>query len=262
VIVVLHRFRFFINAKEFMIVFATTLMVCFGWFGVDLIQNGPSFLIEFLQRQIAIFSTSDADHGEPFFYHWWVLLLGCFPASVFFMKGMFVQVERKDQKMFKQWMVVLFWVTLLLFSIVKTKIVHYSSLCWFPLTALASMYLYDIFNNKVRRMHVVFKLLIGVIGILLSLVLIAIPFAVINKTAWVHLLEDPFARANLQAEVQWHWLDGIGGVVLLLGVLFYLFSKQNNLKTSLLFLTVTISCWYTSIIIVLLIHLGSDCAKN
>ena len=250
VIVVLHRFRFFINAKEFMIVFATTLTVCFGWFGVDLIQNGPGFLIEFLQRQIAIFSTSDADHGEPFFYHWWVLLLGCFPASVFFMKGMFVQVERKEQKMFKQWMVVLFWVTLLLFSIVKTKIVHYSSLCWFPLTAIASMYLYDIFNNKVRRMHLVFKLLIGVIGILLSLVLIAIPFALINKATWVHLLEDPFARANLQAEVQWHWIDGIGGIVLLIGVLFYLFSKQNNLKTSLLFLTVTISCWYTSIIIV------------
>lgn len=151
------------------------------------------------------------------------------------MKGMFVQAERKDQKMFKQWMVVLFWVTLLLFSIVKTKIVHYSSLCWFPLTAIASMYLSDIFNNKVRRMHIFFKLLIGIIGIILSLVLMAIPFALINKAAWVHLLDDPFARANLQAEVQWHWLDGVGGIVLLIGVLFYLISKQNNLKTSLLF---------------------------
>ena len=250
VFVVLNRFRFFINAKEFMIVFAATLIVCFAWFGIDLIQNGPSFLIEFLQRQIAIFSTNDADHGEPFFYHWWVLLLGCFPASIFFMKGMFVQVERNEQKMFKQWMVILFWVTLILFSIVKTKIVHYSSLCWFPLTAIASMYLSDIFNNKVRRMHIVFKLLIGSIGFLLSLVLIAIPFALMNKAAWVHLLEDPFARANLQAEVQWHWLDGIGGGVLLLGVLFYLFSKQNKLKTGLLFLSVTLCCLYTTVMVV------------
>ncbi len=250
VVVVLNRFRFFINGKEFVTIFVTTLIVCFAWFGVDLIQNGPSFLIEFLQRQIAIFSTNDADHGEPFFYHWWVLLLGCFPASIFFMKGIFVQMERNEQKMFKQWMVVLFWVTLLLFSIVKTKIVHYSSLCWFPLTAIASMYLYEIFTDKVRRMHMVFKMLIGIIGILLSLVLIAIPYALMNKAAWVHLLEDPFARANLQADVQWYWWDGFGGCILLLGVLFYLFSKQNKLKTILLFLSVTLCCLYTSVMIV------------
>jgi len=250
VVVVLNRFRFFINGKEFIAIFVTTLLVCFAWFGVDLIQNGPSFLIEFLQRQIAIFSTNDADHGEPFFYHWWVLLLGCFPASIFFMKGMFIQMERNEQKMFKQWMGILFWVTLLLFSIVKTKIVHYSSLCWFPLTAIASFYLYEIFTGKVRRMHIVFKLLIGIIGFLLSLILIAIPFALVNKAVWIHLLEDPFAKANLQANVQWYWWDGLGGCVLLLGVLFYLFSKKNQLKTSLLFLSVTVCCLYTSVMIV------------
>ena len=250
VVVVLNRFRFFINGKEFIAIFVTTLLVCFAWFGVDLIQNGPSFLIEFLQRQIAIFSTNDADHGEPFFYHWWVLLLGCFPASIFFMKGMFIQMERNEQKMFKQWMGILFWVTLLLFSIVKTKIVHYSSLCWFPLTAIASFYLYEIFTGKVRRMHIVFKLLIGIIGFLLSLILIAIPFALVNKAVWIHLLEDPFAKANLQANVHWYWWDGIGGGVLLLGVLFYLFSKKNQLKTSLLFVSVTVCCLYTSVMIV------------
>ena len=250
VVVVLNRFRFFINGKEFIAIFVTTLLVCFAWFGVDLIQNGPSFLIEFLQRQIAIFSTNDADHGEPFFYHWWVLLLGCFPASIFFMKGMFIQMERNEQKMFKQWMGILFWVTLLLFSIVKTKIVHYSSLCWFPLTAIASFYLYEIFTGKVRRIHIVFKLLIGIIGFLLSLILIAIPFALVNKAVWIHLLEDPFAKANLQANVQWYWWDGLGGGVLLLGVLFYLFNKKNQLKTSLLFLSVTVCCLYTSVMIV------------
>ena len=250
VVVVLNRFRFFINGKEFIAIFVTTLLVCFAWFGVDLIQNGPSFLIEFLQRQIAIFSTNDADHGEPFFYHWWVLLLGCFPASIFFMKGMFIQMERNEQKMFKQWMGILFWVTLLLFSIVKTKIVHYSSLCWFPLTAIASFYLYEIFTGKVRRIHIVFKLLIGIIGFLLSLILIAIPFALVNKAVWIHLLEDPFAKANLQANVQWYWWDGLGGGVLLQGVLFYLFSKKNQLKTSLLFLSVTVCCLYTSVMIV------------
>jgi 4-amino-4-deoxy-L-arabinose transferase-like glycosyltransferase len=261
VIVVLNRFRFFINIKEFMVVFLTTILVCFAWFGIDLIQNGPTFIIEFLDRQIAIFSTSDADHGEPFFYHWWVLLLGCFPASIFFMKGMFVNVNKLEQKTFKQWMLVLFWVTLLLFSIVKTKIVHYSSLCWFPLTAIASMYITDAYEKNGSKLNLILKGLMAFVGILLSMVFIILPFAIMNKDRWINLIGDPFAKANLQAQVQWYWTDGLGGLMLLFGILFYLISKQYKLKTGLLFLTVTLCCLYTSIMIVPKIEAISQAAN-
>lgn len=250
VIVVLNRFRFFINVKEFMIIFLTTLFVCFTWFGIDLIQHGPTFLIEFLERQIAIFSTNDADHGEPFFYHWWVLLLGCFPASIFFIKGMFIKTDTSNQKGFKQWMLVLFWVTLLLFSIVKTKIVHYSSLCWFPLTAIASMYITEAFSKNNLKLHVALKALLAFVGIILSAIFIILPFALMNKERWVNFVDDPFAKGNLAAQVQWFWFDGLGGFILLLGVLFYLLSSQNKLKTSILFLSVTICCLYTTLMIV------------
>lgn len=250
VIVVLNRFRFFINVKEFMIIFLTTLFVCFTWFGIDLIQHGPTFLIEFLERQIAIFSTNDADHGEPFFYHWWVLLLGCFPASIFSIKGMFIKTDTSNQKGFKQWMLVLFWVTLLLFSIVKTKIVHYSSLCWFPLTAIASMYITEAFSKNNLKLHVALKALLAFVGIILSTIFIILPFALMNKERWVNFVDDPFAKGNLSANVEWFWFDGLGGIILLLGVLFYLLSSQNKLKTSILFLSVTICCLYTTLMIV------------
>ena len=250
VVVILNRFRFFISGKEFMMVFFTTLIVCFAWFGVDLIQNGPSFLMEFLQRQIAIFSTSDADHGEPFFYHWWVLLLGCFPASIFFITGMFVSLNQQKQKMFKLWMLILFWVTLLLFSIVKTKIVHYSSLCWFPLTAIASMYITQIFDKKQGRLPIALKLLLGFVGFLLALVLIVIPFALMHKQQWINRVEDVFAKANLQADVQWSWMDGIGGLILLFGIIYYLVRKQNELKITGLFISMTFCCLYTSVVLV------------
>jgi 4-amino-4-deoxy-L-arabinose transferase-like glycosyltransferase len=250
VIVVVNRVQFFINGKEFMVVFAICLIVCFAWFGVDLLQNGPGFLIEFLQRQIAIFSTSDADHGEPFFYHWWVLLLGCFPASIFFMKGMFVHLDRKEQKMFKQWMLILFWVTLLLFSIVKTKIVHYSSLCWFPLTAIASMYLAELFDKKNSRLPLLLNILLVFIGVLLAFILIAIPFALMHKELWINWVEDVFAKSNLEANIQWYWKDGLGGMILLGGILFYTFHKQIHSKINILFLSMTICCLYTSVVIV------------
>jgi 4-amino-4-deoxy-L-arabinose transferase-like glycosyltransferase len=250
VVVVLNRFRFFINVKEFMVIFLTTLLVCFTWFGIDLIQHGPTFLIEFLERQIAIFSTNDADHGEPFFYHWWVLLLGCFPASIFFMKGIFIKTDTSNQKGFKQWMLVLFWVTLLLFSIVKTKIVHYSSLCWFPLTAIASIYITEAFSKNNLKLHVALKALLAFVGILLSTIFIILPFALMNKERWVNFVDDPFAKGNLVAQVQWFWFDGLGGFILLLGVLFYLLSNQTKLKTSILFFSVTICCLYTTLMIV------------
>ncbi len=249
VFVLLNQFNFYIKLKEFFAVLLSSLLVCFAWFGVDLIQHGTGFISEFIQRQIAIFSTSDADHGEPFFYHWWVLLLGCFPASIFFMKGMFIKTAHPLQRIFKQWMVILFWVTLLLFSIVKTKIVHYSSLCWFPLTALAAYYVYNTYKKTDFKLHIILQILLGIVGFALGILLTAIPFVLMNKDKWVNKIDDVFARANLQADVHWYWWDGIGGIILLMGVVFYLSGKNVKLKTSLLFTSVTVCCLLSSIIL-------------
>ncbi len=249
VFVVVNRFKFFITLKEFTAIVAAAFVVCFMWFGVDFIKNGPTFLIEFTQRQIAIFSTSDADHGEPFFYHWWVLLVGCFPASIFFMKGMFINSGNAQQKVFKLWMLILFWVTLLLFSIVKTKIVHYSSLCWFPLTFLAALCVYEIWEKRIAKLHIGLNILIGIVGILMGTLIAAIPFVLMQKDKWIVKVEDVFAKGNLQANVQWVWTDGIGGLLLLAAVIFYLIGKNRFLKTSLLFAGVTACCLLTAVII-------------
>jgi hypothetical protein len=247
--VVTHKFKFYISLKEFLTIIVAAFLVCFAWFGVDFIKNGPTFLIEFTERQIAIFSTNDADHGEPFFYHWWVLLVGCFPASIFFMKGMFIQGGNQQQKIFKQWMVILFWVTLLLFSIVKTKIVHYSSLCWFPLTFLAALCVYEIWENRINKLHVALNSLIGLVGLLLGTFITAIPFVLMQKNKWVHLVDDVFARGNLQANVHWVWTDGIGGMILLAAVVYFLLGKNKVQKISVLFAGVTFCCLLTAVII-------------
>ncbi len=247
--VLTQRFKFYVSLKEFLTIVAAAFIVCFAWFGVDFVKNGLTFLIEFTQRQIAIFSTNDADHGEPFFYHWWVLLIGCFPASLFFMKGMFVDSGNNEQKKFKLWMLILFWVTLFLFSIVKTKIVHYSSLCWFPLTFLAALCVYEIWEKRIAKLHIVLNSLIGIVGLLLGILITAIPFVLMQKNKWVHLVDDVFARGNLQANVHWVWTDGIGGMILLVAVLFYLFGKDKIKKISFLYAGVTICCLLTAVLI-------------
>ncbi len=249
VFIIFHKGKFFITWKDFLAIFISAFMVCFAWFGIDLIEHGPKFIIEFTQRQIAIFSTSDADHGQPFFYHWWVLLIGCFPASIFFIRGHLVSNGNTAQRVLKLWMIILFWVTLLLFSIVKTKIIHYSSLCWFPLTFLAALFVYDYWEKRILKLHIVLKILFAIVGLLLGIVITALPFVLMMKDKWVHLIDDEFARGNLQANVQWNWFDGIGGVLLLSAVINFLISKNIVLKTQLLFASITVCCLLTAVII-------------
>jgi len=95
-------------------------------------KNGPDVLHDFLQYQLDLFKNPVAGHGQPFWYHPLILLVGCFPASIFAIKGFFIpNTSLPDpQKRLLLWMKILFWVVLILFSIVKTKIVHYSSLCY------------------------------------------------------------------------------------------------------------------------------------
>ncbi|MCZ2222962.1 MAG: glycosyltransferase family 39 protein [Chitinophagales bacterium] len=249
VFIIIHKGKFFITWKDFVVILISAFLVCFAWFGIDLIEHGPKFIIEFTQRQIAIFSTSDADHGQPFFYHWWVLLIGCFPASVFFIRGHLVSNGNTAQRALKLWMIILFWVTLLLFSIVKTKIIHYSSLCWFPLTFLAALFVYDYWEKRILKLHIVLKILFSIVGLLLGIVITALPFVLMMKDKWVHLIKDEFARGNLQANVQWNWFDGIGGLLLLAAVINFLISKNNVLKTQLLFASITVCCLLTAVII-------------
>jgi len=244
--VVTHRFQLFLQWKELLLIIISAFVVCFAWFGVDLLQNGPKFLIEFTERQIAIFSTSDAGHGQPFFYHWVVLLIGCFPASIFFIKGMWVRTEHQHEQAFKQWMVILFWVHLLLFSIVKTKIVHYSSLCWFPLTFLAALAVQTYWRKENKFLTRGYRIAIGTLGLLLGIIFTALPFIMMQKDAWVHLVDDVFARGNLAAQVSFSWLDGIGGYAILGATLYFFVTRNKQLATQLLFVAMGLCCFITS----------------
>ncbi|MBU3743513.1 MAG: glycosyltransferase family 39 protein [Sediminibacterium sp.] len=238
-----------ISGKAFFIISITCFITCFAWFGWDLIQHGPLFMQEFIQRQVAIFSTSDADHGEPFFYHWWVLLLGCFPASIFFIDGLRFSADNSAGYLFKKWMTTLFWVTLILFSLVTTKIIHYSSLCWYPLTFIATCSVYQILCKQRNRLPILLKSLLVLIGTFISIILIAIPFVMKVSNQWKDKLEDPFAQANLQANVSWYPWQSIAGILLLAGLLYFVFSKKQYQTIPFLFATVTLSTYFLTLFI-------------
>jgi 4-amino-4-deoxy-L-arabinose transferase-like glycosyltransferase len=209
------RFRPLVAVRHGLLAVGIALVVASVWFGLELVQHGPGLLNEFFVYQLRLFNTPDAGHGQPFYYHFVVVLVGCFPLSIFAIRYLW---SRPDPHDFRLWMVVLFWVVMIIFSIAKTKIVHYSSLTWFPVSYLATRHLADLLAGRIawNRWLTAGLLLVG--G-LLGLVLTALPLVGQYKAALIPYIKDPFAVANLQANVVWggwEWGIGAGYVVVLL----------------------------------------------
>lgn len=198
------------------------------WFGLEVINNGWWFVNEFITYQIRLFQTQDAGHGGPFFYHFIVLLAGCFPASLFLFSFFKHKPEINDQqKDFTRWMWIMFWVVLLLFSIVKTKIVHYSSLCYFPLTYLAAIAIYTLDVKKVAPSKLIKGLLLF-IGSVVAIAIAALPLVGMYKDKLIPYINDPFAVANLDAQLSWSYAEVGWGLLYLVAiwVCVLMFSKQ------------------------------------
>ncbi|MBK6410272.1 MAG: hypothetical protein IPF78_11350 [Flavobacteriales bacterium] len=108
-------------------------------------------------------------------------------------------------------MLILFWVVLILFSIVKTKIVHYSSLTYFPLTFLAALQLERLWNGGKATLWS--RLLMGAIGTLFALVTLVLPYLGMHPELIAPLLKnDAFFQGNLMANVHWTGWEALAGV--------------------------------------------------
>ncbi|MFO0357967.1 MAG: ArnT family glycosyltransferase [Sphingobacteriaceae bacterium] len=181
-----------------------------SWFLFEYL-TGNSYIVEqFINYQIRLFETEDSGHSGPFIYHAVVLLLGCFPTSILFILSYKSKKELTlVQSQTRLIMLILFWVVLILFSIVKTKIVHYSSLCYFPITFIATFgLLHKDLQAKFRSTIKFLFIFIAVVFFILFMGLTQsnhiIPFLLKNN-----LIKDEFAKLNLQAELIWvgyEWL--------------------------------------------------------
>lgn len=203
------------------LVYAFTLLLTGGsWFLIELLRGRTDVILDFFNYQVRLLKTEDAGHGGPFFYHWIVLLAGCFPASIFALRSFTRSISDSPfRKHFKLWIGILFWVVLILFSLVKTKIVHYSSLCYFPLTFLAAYSICKVFDNEYQwKRWTTFLVLIigGLIGIALTL----LPFADMYKETIINsgMIRDRFAVENFKADPGWTGFESIIGFVFLLAV--------------------------------------------
>jgi 4-amino-4-deoxy-L-arabinose transferase-like glycosyltransferase len=212
----------FMNTLSFGIFCVTTLLVSFSWFIAEIARGNSGVVAEFISYQLRLFETGDAGHDGPWLYHAIVLLLGCFPVSLLFLASYRLNSGLTPfQLLWRKLLLCLFWVVLVLFSIVKTKIVHYSSLCYFPLTFIAAIGI-SVFPERIRfnRWH---SVLFWVITCLVTFAWLAISTLELYKDQLMSsgIVADEFARLSLSAEVAWNgfeWMTALfflGGSLLL-----------------------------------------------
>jgi hypothetical protein len=211
------------------------------WFLLQTLNGNYETVKDFIVYQIRLFNTQDAGHGGFFGYHFVIVLLGVFPASIYAIRGFAnIQQNTVNQQIFKQWMVVLQFTILILFSIVKTKIVHYSSMTYFPVTYLAAYAVYKTGNIKDRYRNWV-TWLTAIFGLIFIVVVASLPFIDQNKDYIIQNFEikDRFALESFQANVNWSGNEWLVSLVLLVGLLVYLFVTRWRYKTAYIIITIS-----------------------
>lgn len=238
------------NALEFFWFLLVAAIVSSVWYGFEVAKDGWWFMEEFIDYHLRLAQTGDSGHGQPFYYHFVVVFLGCFPASIFFFVGLKnrAKMELKEQAIWL-WMLILFLVVMILFSLVKTKIVHYSSMSYFPLSFLAAYGLYLIYDQQVK----ISKWVIGFVAFLGGLFAMAftiLPLVGRDPQLLIPYIKDDFAVANLAADVTWPLYLVVPGLVftgLLVASLILLHRQEGSKGIITLFggsgLMLTILMW-------------------
>lgn len=216
VYLILRRFRPFPRFTQILTFAGVFLITTSLWYGVEVIRNGPWFLVEFVKYQVDLFLNPVAGHEQPVYYHFLVVFLGCFPLSVFALPAFFNKYETEKSDM-RRWMLILFWVVMILFTIVTTKIVHYSSMAYLPLSFLAASYLSNAsYRIPLAKTYVNWLLLI--LGIIFGVAFTALPLLANQFRPWlIDQMNDDFAVASFNnPAVEWTGIEFLPGVLYLM----------------------------------------------
>ena len=212
---IMSMFRRIVRLNEAIMMFVSMGFILGIWTLIYVQQEGWAFFGAFLKRHFELGSQADAGHGGFIGYHVLVLFVGTFPcAPLIFSAWKKREAYSALTQNFMLWMLITLFTVLVVFELVQTKIMHYSSLAYFPITYLASLRLWMIAKHKEVLLWWEISLLI-LLSLLFAVAMVLIYF--IGNTPsllWTNLtINDVFALDNLKASVVWPssilWLSAL-----------------------------------------------------
>jgi 4-amino-4-deoxy-L-arabinose transferase-like glycosyltransferase len=228
------RFKKFPSIKSilFFLIGLLTIVTC--WLSMEVYQNGVDILIQFIEYQIELFKTPVAGHEQPFYYHFIVVALGCFPMSIFALPMFWSKGTEENELDLRKWMLVLFWVVMILFSITTTKIIHYSSMCYLPLSFLAALNIHRVLTKRkesqkgVRTSFLILGSIVGTLILVFSIIMM-------NKEILFNKIKDPFAVEGLANSIPWSGIEILIGILFIVGVIWtYLLLRKGKYEQGII----------------------------
>lgn len=253
IILFINKGKLNFNFTDLLIWLLVITSVIGAWLSFEIRANGIGFIDNFIAYQIRLFTTEDAGHGGPFYFHFIALLVGCFPASVLCLESFRRNYDDTlHQLSLKRWMIVLLVVVLFVFSVVRTKIIHYSSLCYFPVTFLGAYYIHHLMNGRwawTWRQYIpvfilgsIFASAVGT-AIWIGAYHIQIPF----------FSQDKFAADALGAVVYWNIRELIMPIVFFLALVIGLILIGRKHILSGLWTILIATCLFTNLMMALIV---------
>jgi 4-amino-4-deoxy-L-arabinose transferase-like glycosyltransferase len=218
--------------RTFLFFTSITLLPALIWYSIIFINAGGMVIEEFISYQLRLLFTTEGGHSGPVYFHFIVLFIGCFPASIIMIRAFRKRFDDNvAQEQFKLWMTILLCVVLAIFSLVNTKIIHYSSLAYFPITFLAAYSAYSlIYCNLAWKPSTTW--LLSLFGLILGAIFLAIPIIFQNLDYIIPKINDEFTRDILRTPVQWGGWEYLVGAIYILAILVVitLFAQKKILQ--------------------------------
>ncbi|TGK39067.1 ArnT family glycosyltransferase [Leptospira andrefontaineae] len=202
--------NFKIRVFDFVLFGLVSIAVLSFYYLTNYILYGNEFLVQFFDFQKKLLTKSLESHTGPWFYHFIVMFIGFFPWTVLLFPA------AKNWRMFadpkisriSRYFVVWLGVVLLIFSIVQTKLPHYSSSIYFPLSFFSASLILE--KPGILRSSTFSFSFLG-IGLVVGVIFLLLPQISEYSSSSMGIGKELIPSFNL-------W-DSSAGFVLLLGIL-------------------------------------------
>ena len=221
------------NTKILLSIFGLLAVVSL-WVLPLLNSNGAQFLQEFINYQIILFKGQIEWHNQPWFYHIVVLFFVAFPSSILALPHLLRnQILDRNTDIWNLFMRALFWSVLIVFSITTTKIIHYSSLCWWSLSYFGAYQVYLMYTN---RWHLpkwlLIPLFISFLGLAVGLWGTPLLFNLRPTPEWLEAKLDLFSKGILSVHTTWEWWVLIPAALFTVWMLLWFFHQLMGRKSN------------------------------